>query len=292
MKTFLLNIPQRLKLKSQKLDASAVLCDKPWTVFNDEGIKQLFIFQPDGTLLITTNGIVSNSTWKYISANKSIIITTDNKSVMFHPAFLDDVVFALQQDGEGSCLFMIDENNTQSFSPKTLTELGTYFTNKERQLVEAEQQKAEAERLRIEATIREEAERLKKEQEEADNKRKAEEERIMAEERLKQRRDEIKKEYAKELDEIRIKAEKKSKRKYIGFTLVLLGFLFFCIDGFVEFEGLKGVGFCLILIGLPLVIFGDVVPEHEIELFIYRKLQEEGLIPKDSLDSSKPPLYS
>lgn len=147
MKTFLLSIPKRLKLKDQEIDAQAALCDKPWTVFNDEGVKQLFIFQPDGTLLITTNGIVSNSTWKYISANRSIIITSENKSVMFHPAFLDDVVFALQQDGEGSSLFMIDENNTLSFSPRTLTELGVYFRDKEQQLIVAEQQKSEKERL-------------------------------------------------------------------------------------------------------------------------------------------------
>ena len=66
MKTFLLNIPQRLKQIDQDLDVSAELCNKPWTVFNDEGIKQLFIFQPDGTLFITTNGLVSNSSWKYI----------------------------------------------------------------------------------------------------------------------------------------------------------------------------------------------------------------------------------
>ena len=292
MKTFLLNIPQRLKLKSQELDASAALCDKPWTVFNDEGIKQLFIFQPDGTLLITTSGIVSSSTWRYISANKSIIITTDNKSVMFHPAFLDDVVFALQQDGEGLCLFMIDENNTQSFSPKTLTELGTYFTNKERQLVEAEQQKAEAERLRIEATIREEAERLKKEQEEADNKRKAEEERIMAEERLKQRRDEIKKEYAKEIEEIRNKAEEKSRYKYIGFALLLLGIILICVGGINEMNFITVIGGCVCFLALPFIAIGDVVPEDEEKRYIERILQEEGLAPKVFHDSSNPPLYS
>ena len=166
MKTFLLNIPQRLKLKSQELDASAALCDKPWTVFNDEGIKQLFIFQPDGTLLITTSSIVSSSTWRYISANKSIIITTDNKSIMFHPAFLDDVVFALQQDGEGSCLFMIDENNKQSFSPRTLRELTAYFTEKERLLAETEHREAEEEKLRIDASLKKNEERLKRERRE------------------------------------------------------------------------------------------------------------------------------
>lgn len=144
MKTFLLKIPQRLKLKSQELDVQAALCDKAWTVFNDDGVKQLFIFQTDGTLIISTNGVVVNSSWRFIPANKSIIITSDDKSGMYHPAFLDGVVFALQQDGNNACLFMIDENNQQSFLPKTLTELGAYFALKEKALIEEEK------RIRIE----------------------------------------------------------------------------------------------------------------------------------------------
>ena len=84
MKTFLLNIPQRLRIESQKLDAQAVLCDKAWTVFNDEGVKQLFIFQPDGSLLITINGEVYNSTWKYLPVNNSVVINSEGKSRMFH----------------------------------------------------------------------------------------------------------------------------------------------------------------------------------------------------------------
>lgn len=147
MKTYLLNIPQRLKLKNQELDVQAVLCNKAWSVFNDEGVKQLFIFQPDGTLYITTNGSVSNGTWKFVSANQSIIISSEGKASMFHPAFVDNVIFVLQQDGESSCLFMIDENNTQSFYPQTLTELGLYFNAKEKFVIE-EEEKENKEELR------------------------------------------------------------------------------------------------------------------------------------------------
>ena len=291
MKTFLLNIPQRLKLKSQELDAQAALCDKPWTVFNDEGIKQLFIFQPDGSLLITTNGIVSCSTWQFISANKSIIITTDNKSIMFHPAFLDDVVFALQQDGDGANLFMIDENNTRSFLPKTLTELSAYFSNKEQILIEAEQRSAELERLRIDAARREEEEKRENERKEEEMKRKEEEERIKAEELFSQRRDAIKKEFAVELEEIYIKTEKRRRIKHIGLGMLILSLLLFCFGGFSQLSVLVAIGGCLFFLSLPFLVFGDVDPEKEINLFIERKLQEEGWIPKVISDNSKPPLY-
>lgn len=127
MKAYLYSIPKLIKNVSQALDAQSILCDKSWVLFNDAGVKQLFIFQKDGTLLIVTNGVVTESSWKYLSVNNSIIIKSGDESMMFHPAFLDDAVFALQQDGVQSCLFMIDEKNKLSFLPQTLSDLNNYF---------------------------------------------------------------------------------------------------------------------------------------------------------------------
>lgn len=168
MKTFLLNIPKRLKLKSDEFDAKAILCDKAWTVFNDEGVKQLFIFQPDGSLFITIDGVVSNSMWKYIPVNNSVIITSGDKSVMFHPAFRDDVVLALERDGGNDCLLMIDEISQKTFIPKTLSELNHYFNHKEQLLLEQERHKRVIEEQRlgeIEQQRMEELRRIEKEQE-------------------------------------------------------------------------------------------------------------------------------
>lgn len=129
MKTYILSIPERLKMKSAELDAKAVLCGKSWTLFNDEGQKQVFIFQADGSLLVALNGNVTKSHWSIIPENGSIIISeNDSNGTMFHPIFLDKVVFALQQDGTNSSLFMIDESVSDSFRPKTLTELSFYFS--------------------------------------------------------------------------------------------------------------------------------------------------------------------
>ena len=127
MKTYLINLPKSLNLISEKLDAKSILCNKPWLVFNDEGYKQVLIFQKDGSLIVSNNGEVVNSKWSYISANKSLLITIAEKTYMFHPAFLDKAIFALKQDGKDECLFMIDENNILSFLPKSLKELDEYF---------------------------------------------------------------------------------------------------------------------------------------------------------------------
>jgi len=189
MKTFLLNIPQRLRIESQKLDAQASLCDKAWTVFNDEGVKQLFIFQPDGSLLITINGEVYNSTWKYLPVNNSVVITSEGKSRMFHPAFMDNIVFALEQDGGAECLFMIDEVNQKVFSPKTLSELNYYFIRKEQSLLEDENKRKEQEKqkqIEEEEQRRREAERLKREKEADDRKKYEEKNRQDAEKKLRE----------------------------------------------------------------------------------------------------------
>ena len=131
MKTYLLETLNRYKKFSESLDAKAVLSNKAWVVFNDEGEKQVYIFQEDGTVLITTNGIGSVKTWKYIPANKSILINGDgNRFVMLRTAFVDENILAFQLDGTDRYAFMIDENNKALFAPKTLEELNIYLVDK------------------------------------------------------------------------------------------------------------------------------------------------------------------
>ena len=131
MKTYLFETLNRYRRFSESLDAKAVLSNKAWIVFNDEGEKQVYIFQEDGTVLITTNGIGSVKTWKYIPANKSILINgEDNSFVMLRTAFVDENILAFQLDGTDRYAFMIDENNKALFAPKTLEELNTYLVDK------------------------------------------------------------------------------------------------------------------------------------------------------------------
>ena len=131
MKTYLLETLNRYKRFSESLDAKAVLSNKAWVVFNDEGEKQVYIFHEDGTVLITTNGIGSVKTWKYIPANKSILINGDgNRFVMLSTAFVDENILAFQLDGTDRYAFMIDENNKALFAPKTLEELNIYLVDK------------------------------------------------------------------------------------------------------------------------------------------------------------------
>ena len=168
MKTYLFETLNRYKRFSESLDAKAVLSNKAWIVFNDEGEKQVYIFQEDGTVLITTNGIGSVKTWKYIPANKSILINgEDNSFVMLRTAFVDENILAFQLDGTDRYAFMIDENNKALFAPKTLEELHTYLVDKldkekQKQIEQQNKDNELAEKAKQEAN-RERAEKIKAE---------------------------------------------------------------------------------------------------------------------------------
>lgn len=131
MKTYLFESFNRYKRFSESLDVKAILCNKAWWVFNDSGEKEVYIFQEDGSLIISLNGRVTVASWQYISANKSLIISSKEQSYMLHPTFKDNVIFALQVDGTEQYSFMIDESQCSSFQPKSFSELQLYFQKQE-----------------------------------------------------------------------------------------------------------------------------------------------------------------
>mgnify|MGYP007011976586 CR=1 FL=1 len=136
MKAYLLDIPNKYNRFSKNLDVKAILCNKSWLVFNDSGDKELYIFQENGSLITSVNGSVINATWLYISTNNSLVISFKEQSYMLHPSFKDDVIFALQLDGTERFVFMIEENQSNFFHPKSLKELTAYLENKERSNIE------------------------------------------------------------------------------------------------------------------------------------------------------------
>lgn len=164
MKAYLLDTINKYKRFSESLDVKITLCNKSWWVFNDCGEKEIYIFSEDGSLIVSVCGKVTNATWKYISANKSIIINNKEESYMLNPAFMDGTILAMQLDGTNNCFIMIDENNSKSFKPNTLIELNQYFENK---LLEANRaEKLRLEKIENEKRIEiEKANELKREQE-------------------------------------------------------------------------------------------------------------------------------
>lgn len=123
MKTYLLDSLNRYKRFSENLDVKTILCNKAWNIFNDIGKKEVYIFQENGDLIISINGEISDAKWTYIHANRSIRITSCDKSYLLNPFFFDDIIFSLQLDGTEKYIFMIDESKKEQLAIKSLVDI-------------------------------------------------------------------------------------------------------------------------------------------------------------------------
>ena len=115
MKTFLINTVKGLKRLSNELDVKSAICDKEWIIFNDDrSVKEVYIFQKDGTLIASFNGKITYASWEYLSANHSFIFKlSDKESYMFKPVAFDQEILTLQLDGENRFCFFLTENLAQ-----------------------------------------------------------------------------------------------------------------------------------------------------------------------------------
>lgn len=136
MKTYLFDTINRYKRFSEKLDAQTIFT-KAWRVFCDTGEKSLYIFQADGSLIISVNGFVHMGSWQYIAANQSVMIKNSEQIYLFQPAFYDENILTLRLDDTNNCVFLIDDSNP-NFKPKNWDELTSYFKEKERIFIEQE----------------------------------------------------------------------------------------------------------------------------------------------------------
>lgn len=175
MKAYLLDTYNRYKRYSETLDVKTHFCNKTWVVFNDGGERELYKFKEDGTIRIILSGRVSSGTWEYDPTDKSMIITASGQSIMVHPGMYEKILIGLQVDGTNECAFLIEENNSQEFAPKTKTELIEYFELIEKNRIEEEEKQIELQlqeeaRREEEERAQKEANELKKKAQEMENK--------------------------------------------------------------------------------------------------------------------------
>ena len=155
MKTYIMSIPDTLIGIGEKLNITSMLCNKSWIVFNEEGVKTLYIFDKDGSLIISNNGLASNSHWKYIKANKTILIEDDGISFLLHPTFINEAIFILQQDGTQQYLFLIDEKKGEQLLLNSLSAINNYvkdlapqpYSNNDREIIPIEEQRRQREKI-------------------------------------------------------------------------------------------------------------------------------------------------
>ncbi len=138
MKTYILDVIHRIRRFSEELDVATNLCNRTWTVFNDTGEREVYIFQNNGSVIITSDGIGIQGKWTWMPEDNTLIINKDGNVIMLHPEYIDKTILALTLDGTNKISFLIDQKNNVTFAPKTLDQLEQYFIDKEQRLIEAE----------------------------------------------------------------------------------------------------------------------------------------------------------
>lgn len=131
MKTYLLNISERVRQFNKVLDVKTVLCDKSWRILRDDGIKESYIFQQDGQVIVAHNGKASIGKYTFPAEDK-ILIEMGDERYLINPTFSQTKdILAFQLDGTSEYSFMINEKSELNITFPTFQALLDYWKQKE-----------------------------------------------------------------------------------------------------------------------------------------------------------------
>ena len=109
MKFYILEIIYKIQSFSRKLDETSLIENNHWVSIDElEDEKRVYIFRPNGQLLISTNGIVNKSSWEYLS-NGSLLIDINEISYLFKSGFIDETLLALKIDSSEKYALFVNE---------------------------------------------------------------------------------------------------------------------------------------------------------------------------------------
>lgn len=111
MKDYLKNWIPRIKDYGLKLDKLSKLYDQPWVVVTELNDFVKIIFQEDGKLLVSNNGVVSDGSWELVSNASSIMLNINGNKRLYNNHFIDQGVMILKLDGYSTDLFVLVNQN-------------------------------------------------------------------------------------------------------------------------------------------------------------------------------------
>ena len=126
MQTYLSDLIPKIQRFSKKLDDQVLLINKHWVVIDElSSSKNVYIFRPNGQLIISQNGKVEKAKWEYLD-HMSILIDRSTESYLFKHGFLDENILALKVDGRNEYAFMVNENKAGK-EINTMTDLVSFL---------------------------------------------------------------------------------------------------------------------------------------------------------------------
>ncbi|MDB9754711.1 hypothetical protein OAB20_00295 [Winogradskyella sp.] len=99
MQLYIKNLVKRLSQFSQRLDSIELFVDKKWVLIDEEGNQQSYIFERNGDLVMSKNGIVKMGKWKLYPEAQSIKIDRIEDQILLNQAFFDKALMILKYDG-------------------------------------------------------------------------------------------------------------------------------------------------------------------------------------------------
>lgn len=144
MKYFVSSIIPKISAFSQKLDKISIICNRKWTIIDDEGDPTTYIFRDKKELLIIKHGVVKKASWDIINKD-DIMIEVDGETLMFKQAFIDDNIFVLNLYSTNNYLHLVDQEKANI---KTISQLEQmlkkkYLPEKPQIVVENKPEKSE-----------------------------------------------------------------------------------------------------------------------------------------------------
>ncbi len=103
---------KQLKYYNRMLADIALIQSKWWAMFAEGDTIKKWMFQPDGRLLISTDGNISYGSWEYVNSTQQLIVGFDGNKILLNQNFLYKNVLLLTKDSlEASYLVFYDEKN-------------------------------------------------------------------------------------------------------------------------------------------------------------------------------------
>jgi len=136
MKYYFSSIIPKIASFSKKLDKVAAICDRKWTIIDDENEPTTYIFRDKKELLVVKGGVVKKAKWDVVNKD-DIMIEQDEEILMFKQAFIDENIFVLNLFNTNNYLHLID---SEKVSAKTIKELENilnkrYFPERPKELI-------------------------------------------------------------------------------------------------------------------------------------------------------------
>lgn len=94
------NLQSSLQSYSQGLAKENLLVEIPWTMVDGDLNVQRLIFRRNNSLYIVKEGEIQESTWEYLPAMKSLVITVGGKRILMNEVFIDRKALILKKDGQ------------------------------------------------------------------------------------------------------------------------------------------------------------------------------------------------